>query len=105
MTNHDIEARLRKKILDMHQGENTPSLTGAQLKLHLTLHLVIEKQLAAGSPDFVGHVVQALMEKHDLSRHEAIHRTFDVVSTVVLESIESGKYDEKAYMSGLMSLV
>jgi len=110
MNQNDIEARLRKKILDMHQNETSSdlsasNLSGPQLNLHLSMHLVVEKQLATGEPAFVGTIVRALMEGHDLSRHEAIHRTFDAVSSVVLRSIETGQYDEAAYEDSLELLL
>ena len=73
--------------------------------LHVTVHQIIENQLADGDPQEVGRVLKALMQQ-GLTRHEAIHRIGTVLADEIFHILRDGRpFDEPGYVRRLQQLV
>ena len=57
------------------------------LRLHATMHVVVENQLAAGNPPEVGETLERLMTS-GLIRHEAVHAIASVVAEALFDVIK-----------------
>lgn len=72
--------------------------------LHITIHSIIENQIADEDPEEVRQVVEALM-RQGLSRHEAIHRVGRVLSDEIFHVLnEDRPFDEPGYIRKLRQL-
>ena len=69
--------------------------------LHVTIHQTIENQLAAKDPPVAHETLERLM-RSGLSRHEAIHAIWSVLSVEIWEILkEDCPFDEGRYERGL----
>jgi hypothetical protein len=77
---------------------------GVNPVLHITIHSIIENQIAEGNPEEVRQVVVALM-RQGLTRHEAIHRVGKVVSDEIFRILQENRpFDERSYIRRLQRL-
>jgi hypothetical protein len=73
--------------------------------LHITIHSIIENQIADENPEEVRQVFEALV-RQGLSRHEAIHRVGRVLSDEIFHILnEDRPFDESGYVRKLRWLV
>ena len=78
---------------------------GVNPMLHITVHSIVENQLADGNPPQVDVVLKALTLQ-GLSRHEAIHRIGSVLSEEIFHILKDGRpFDERLYVQKLWELV
>lgn len=74
--------------------------------LHLSLHLAIEEQLAMHHPPEASMVVEHLMQKGGLSRHDALHLVMEALAESVHEAqFRGGEPDVEAYRRRLKELI
>jgi hypothetical protein len=72
--------------------------------LHVTIHQIVENQLAAKDPPVVHEAVERLM-RSGLSRHEAIHAVGSVLCEEIWEILcQERSFDEERYERGLQQL-
>jgi hypothetical protein len=73
--------------------------------LHITIHGIIENQIADRDPKIVRRVLKALMEQ-GLSRHEVIHQIGSVLSEQMFNTLKDKRpFDERDYIRRLRRLV
>lgn len=73
--------------------------------LHITIHGIIENQLAENNPEDLRPVLEALM-RQGLDRHEAIHRIATVTTGEVTAALwDQRPYDAAGYAQRLWELV
>jgi hypothetical protein len=74
-------------------------------RLHLTMHAVVERQLAADEPNGVVAVAKQLREL-GLSRHEIRHEIARAVVDQMWDMLQEGcEFDEKRYLAELRQIV
>ena len=74
-------------------------------RLHLSLHAIVERQVASDDPTGVAGIAREL-EGLGLSRHEVRHRIALAVSDQMLKIMSGeGSFDEKRYMRDLRDMV
>jgi hypothetical protein len=72
--------------------------------LHVTIHQIVENQLAAKDPPVVHETLERLM-RSGLSRHEAIHAVGSVLCEEIWEILcQERRFDEERYERGLQQL-
>lgn len=73
--------------------------------LHVTIHSIVENQIAGGGLKEVGQATEALMRR-GLSRHEAIHEIGSALSEEIYHTLKNQRpFDEAAYVRALKKLV
>lgn len=73
--------------------------------LHVTIHEVVENQLAEQRPPEVLRVFNTLLRR-GLSRHEAVHQVGTVAAEMLFEVFKSQRpFNERAYVRKLRRLV
>ena len=78
---------------------------GSNPIVHITMHGIVENQIAAGKPADVANVVAALVEA-GLPRHEVIHRVTSVLSKEIFHVMRDKRsFDEARYVRKLLELV
>lgn len=74
-------------------------------RLHLAMHAVVERQLAADNPPGVVAIAQEL-EKLNVPRHEIRHAIARVVSDEMFAMTKQGRvFDQKRYLRELKKVV
>ncbi|MCK5799439.1 MAG: hypothetical protein KAI47_19745 [Deltaproteobacteria bacterium] len=97
----DRQARILGRIIAEHRADPHEVMGEEQLRLHATLHTVVETQLGDPELPFVAATLRRLVAG-GLSRHEAIHAISDVVTAEVTQALQKGKaYDEARYRHAL----
>src|SRR6516225_9507351 len=71
-------------VLDYHRRKKLP--VGENERLHGTIHVVVENQVAMGDVTVVPATLERLM-REGLKRHEAIHAIGSVVIQIVFDAI------------------
>lgn len=104
MTDVD-QTTLLERLRREHAGAGHPKVEGGRLRLHLSIHAVVETQLAEARPPAVGETLARLVEA-GLSRHDAIHAIGVVASEEVVACLSDPalKYDEARYVARLRAL-
>jgi len=98
------QAQLWARVAREHEVEPHPGLAGQRLRLHLAVHVVVERQLVEDSPAEVGITLQRLTGQGS-TRHQAIHAVAEVASDEVLSSLSDGqRYDQERYVRRLRLL-
>jgi len=98
------QSALWARVAREHEEDPHPELTGGRLRLHLAVHVVVETQLAEGSPSQVQETLDRLIER-GLERHEAVHAIGEVAAEEVVACLSTGeRYDEVRYVSRLRDL-
>lgn len=79
---------------------------GVNPYLHLSLHLALEEQIAMRQPPEAALVLEHLMQRLGLSRHEALHRLLELLAETVHAAQRHGREpDVAAYRAGLQALM
>ena len=100
----ESEREVRVRVAREHALHPHPGMAGTRLRLHLSVHVVVETQLSGGKPPEVGATLQRLMEQ-GLERHQAIHAVGQVAAEEVVACLSRGeRYDEDRYVSRLRAL-
>lgn len=73
------------------------------LRVHAALHVVVEEQLATGSPPEARRALERLVSA-GRSRHEALHALADVAADFARAALSSGRFDAGAYARALDAL-
>ena len=74
-------------------------------QLHLTIHAVVENQLAANEPKGVASIAKEL-EELGLSQHDIRHEIGRAVATQIWQGLkEQQSFDEGQYFSELRDIV
>jgi hypothetical protein len=77
---------------------------GVNPVLHITIHTVIENQIAIGDPPMVEKTVNTLVQK-GMSRHEAVHRAGVVLLSEILEVLQNQRpFNTRRYTRNLRKL-
>jgi hypothetical protein len=99
----DEEERLLA-VLDYHREMDAPHAPTPNPRLHASIHVVVENQLAAGDPPEVRETLERLMGE-GLDRHEALHALGQVASELFLSVTRDKKpYDPAAHARALRAL-
>ncbi|MBN1993950.1 MAG: DUF1841 family protein [Anaerolineae bacterium] len=111
------EERLLVNIMRLHPEyydlwERLDEVTEAELErdktnpvLHVTIHQIIENQIATNHPPETAQTLERLLEK-GLSRHEAIHEIGSVLARDIAEIMKSNRnFSEQKYIRRLRQLV
>ena len=72
-------------------------------RVHAAIHLVVEGQLASGSPPEARRAMDRLV-RGGLSRHEAIHAIASVVAATAQGALSGARFDPAAYARALDAL-
>jgi hypothetical protein len=82
-----LELDEQERTLLVEQQHRRARIQLPNLKLHATIHVVVENQLAANDEP----VVRALarLRKEGLSRHEAIHAIGSVVAEYIFDALKT----------------
>ena len=101
---NEPKERLLAEIIEEHRRDPHPGLGGSRLRLHCTLHLVVETQIADGAPPAVARAVERLVAG-GLSHHRAVHAVAAVAAEEVTAAMTGeGRYDEQRYVARLDQL-
>jgi len=74
--------------------------------LHLSLHLALEEQVATGHPPEAGRLLEHLIVRKGMDRHDALHALLEVLAeTVYLAQRQGGEPDVQAYAFRLRELI
>ncbi|MBD8527518.1 DUF1841 family protein [Pseudomarimonas arenosa] len=81
---------------------------GESLRLHASMHVVVENQLALGEPAETGRALSRLLAE-GLDRHEAIHAIASVVCEHIFPVLKATAeapvaFDSKSYINALNNL-
>ena len=73
--------------------------------LHITIHQIIENQIAANDPPETAKILQLLIQQ-GLSRHEAIHQIGTLLAKDIFEAAKSDQaFNKQHYVRRLRQLV
>lgn len=80
---------------------------GESLKLHASVHVVVENQLALLQPPEATQALERLM-RHGLNRHDAVHAVAAVLAEFLLPILKASSspppFDDPGYREGLRRL-
>jgi len=80
-------------------------LDGANPFAHVTIHQIVENQIAGRTPPQTAETLEALMQA-GYTRHEAIHAIGRIVSDEIFEILRDERpFDEAGYVQALRELV
>lgn len=100
----DPQTEVLARVLEQHRAEPHPWLADEkQLRLHASLHTVVESQLTDASTPFVARTLERLVHE-GLTRHEAIHAIADVASVELMAALSAGRYDAGRYRKAIEAL-
>ncbi len=103
MSEHPQYAHLWDRLDQLSDDEITAD--GTNPILHITMHAVIEKQIAGGDPPETGQAVAAL-ERRGLTHHEAVHRVASVLVDEIWHMLnDSRPFDHARYAANLAELL
>jgi hypothetical protein len=103
MAEHSEYAHLWGRLDHLTDAEITAD--GTNPILHVTMHAVVEKQIAGGEPPETGQTVTAL-ERRGLAHHEAVHRVASVlVGEIWYVMHEKRPFDPARYAAKLAELL
>jgi hypothetical protein len=104
MTTQSDQDALMAELLEEHQRDPHPNLSGERLRLHVAIHSVVEIQLRDGTPPETRAALQRLIAD-GLDRHEAAHAIGTVVADEMSAIMSQGRrYDEASYVERLRAL-
>ncbi len=86
-----------------HRALGAPHPAVRQPRLHAAIHLVVESQLASGSPPEARRALDRLV-RGGLSRHEAVHAIASVVASAAQGALSGSRFDPAAYARALDAL-
>jgi len=73
--------------------------------LHISLHAVVEQQMASGTPPEVSEAVRSIRGRGE-GPHEAVHRIGAILAEVLFEGIQKKRpIDDAAYLRRLSELI
>jgi len=102
MREHPEYYDLRERLDELSDEELEQG--GVNPILHVTIHSIIENQIAGGEPKEVCQVVEVLT-RQGLSRHEAIHQVRAVLSEEIYHVFKDNRpFDEAGYVRRLRRL-
>ena len=85
-------------------GDNEINVNGTNPFLHISMHSVVENQIASRNPPETDQTVFRLM-KAGLDRHESLHRIAGVLTELMWEMMHAGKtFDLATYRRRLRAL-
>ncbi|MCA9668187.1 MAG: DUF1841 family protein [Myxococcales bacterium] len=99
----DPQQALFERLLAEHVADPHPGLSDARLRLHVTMHVVVETQIESGDPPQTRETLERLIGE-GLERHDAVHAICSVVADELLSTLEAQRYDAKRYATRLASL-
>jgi len=103
MLGHPEYTHLWARLDQLTDAEITKD--GTNPILHITMHAVIEKQIAGGEPPEVAQTVAAL-ERSGLPHHEAVHRVASVLADEIWHVMhEKRPFDPVRYTARLAELL
>ncbi len=103
MAEHSEYAHLWDRLDRLSDAEITAD--GTNPILHVTMHAVVEKQIAGGDPPATGQTVTAL-ERRGLLHHEAVHRVASVLVGEIWHVMhEKRPFDPARYAAKLAELL
>ncbi len=73
-----------------------------KVRLHATMHVVVENQLAAGDPPEARATLERLIGE-GLSRHEAVHALMNAVSQQMVELLGEGRTFDRTRFAELLA--
>jgi hypothetical protein len=86
-----------------HRALAAPHPAVRQPRVHAAIHLVVENQLASGSPPEARRAMDRLV-RAGLSRHEALHAIASVVAATAQGALSGARFDPGAYARALDAL-
>lgn len=83
-----------EQIADWHEENPTPALhpPGLDLRLHSTMHAIVERQLAADDPPVVGETLRRL-RGDGLRRHPAVH----AIAKALMEQLHASMREQRPF--------
>ena len=109
----DDETRQLADVLEQHPeyhhvfaeaGAEDVTIDGVNPFLHVTMHQVVENQIADNDPTQTAETLDALLTA-GCDRHEAIHAIAAIVVEEIYEALKSRReYDRAAYVAALREL-
>jgi hypothetical protein len=91
------------RLLEEHAADPHPGLSEARLRLHVTMHVVVETQIKSGDPPETAATLARLVGE-GLPRHDAVHAICSVVAEELLSTLEDKRYDAERYAARLRAL-
>jgi len=74
--------------------------------LHLSLHLALEEQVATGHPPQAGRLLEYLIVRRSMERHDALHVLLEVLAETVYQAQrQGGEPDVQTYARRLQELM
>ncbi len=86
-----------------HRALAAPHPPVRQPRVHAAIHLVVEDQLASGSPPEARRAMDRLV-RAGLPRHEAVHAIASVVAAAAQGALSGARFDPGAYARALDAL-
>ncbi len=86
-----------------HRALAAPHPAVRQPRVHAAIHLVVESQLASGTPPEARRAMDRLV-RAGLSRHEAVHAIASVVAAAAQGALSGARFDPGAYARALEAL-
>lgn len=109
----DGETRQFADVLEQHPeyhhafeeaGAEDVTIDGVNPFLHVTMHQVVENQIADNDPTQTAETLEALLNA-GFDRHDAIHAIGAIVTEEIYEVLKSRReYDRDAYVAALREL-
>jgi hypothetical protein len=84
-----LQKELMQRVLHEHENDPHPGMTGARLRVHASLHVVVETQLRIGDPPATRKTLERLLDS-GVDRHKAIHAIGSVVVAEMTAVSEGG---------------
>ena len=92
------------EMLRQHLEQPHEDLRGPALRLHASLHTVVETQILEKDPPATSETIDRLT-RGGLSRHDAVHLICDVVARQFAKVVDGrADYDEANYVAALSAL-
>ncbi len=86
-----------------HRARAAPHPPTRQPRVHAAVHVVVEDQLASGSPPEARRAMDRL-QRGGLSRHEAVHAIASVAAAAAQAALSGARFDPAAYARALDAL-
>ncbi len=86
-----------------HRALAAPHPPVRRPRVHAAIHLVVENQLASGSPPQARRAMDRLV-RGGLARHEAVHAIASVAATAAQGALSGARFDAAAYARALDAL-
>lgn len=105
MTGEGIDQEaLLERVLREHRDSPHPGLTPERMRLHASLHVVVETQVLTGDPPETSRTLARLVDS-GLDRHQAVHAVASVVADEMMAIVSARKkFDQDRFEQQLRAL-